>query len=193
MANSIPEEELKKISDPVTLSPLQEEFLALHECLWHLPFTTMFCLVKLGVLPAKFRKLNGKAPPCVSCLMGQAHRKPWRFKKTKDGALSSLKGEEVTKPGQIVGVDHLISAQPGLVPQERGILTRARIWAASIFVDYSSGYIHVGLLGDQSGDSTLKSKHDFEHLAGTRNVDIKAYHADNGRFAEKTFMDDIKR
>ena len=67
------DKELAKISDPVTLSPLQEEFVALHERLWHLPFSVMFRLVRIGFLPSKFRKLQNKAPPCVSCLFGQAH------------------------------------------------------------------------------------------------------------------------
>ncbi len=71
---TIPPKELEKISNPTQLSPLQEEFLALHERCWHLPFSTMFRLVKWGFLPAKFRKLKNKAPPCVPCLFGQAHR-----------------------------------------------------------------------------------------------------------------------
>ena len=45
---------------------------------------------------------------------------------------------------------------------------------------------------DQSGDSTLQAKHDFKHLAATRDVNIKAYHANNGRFAECSFTDDVK-
>ena len=125
-------------------------------------------------------------------MFGTAHRKPWRFKRTKDGTDSTLRGEKISEPGDTVGVDQLISAQPGLVPQEKGLLTRARIWAATVFVDYVTGYIHVGLMTDQSGDSTLQCKHDFEHLSATRDVSIKHYHADNGRFAERSFTDDCK-
>ena len=153
----------------------------------------MFRLVKLGFLPSKFRKLKNKAPPCVSCLLGQAHRKPWRFKRTKDGGLSSLRGKDISQPGETIGCDQLISAQPGLVPQSKGLLTRARIWAATIYIDYVTGYVHVGLMQDQSGDSTLQSKHDFEHLCATRDVKVKHYHADNGRFAERSFTDDVKK
>ena len=69
-ADTMSEDDLAKLSNPVTLSPMQEEFLALHERLWHLPFSVMFRLVKLGFLPKKFRKLGNKAPPCVSCLFG---------------------------------------------------------------------------------------------------------------------------
>ena len=46
---------------------------------------------------------------------------------------------------------------------------------------------------DQSGELTLQCKHDFEHYAATRDVKVKAYHADNGRFAERSFTDDVKR
>ena len=53
-------------------------------------------------------------------------------------------------------------------------MTRARIWAASVFVDYDSGYVHVGLQTDQSGKSTLQAKQDFEHLAATQGVKIEA-------------------
>ena len=45
---------------------------------------------------------------------------------------------------------------------------------------------------DQSGESTLQAKHDYEHLAATRNVKFKHYHADNGRFAERSFTNDCK-
>ena len=79
------------------------------------------------------------------------------------------------------------------MPQERGILTRARIWAASVYVDYVTGLIYVGLQTDQSAEATLQTKHDFEHFAATRDVKVKSYHADNGRFAEKSFVDDVKR
>ncbi len=48
-ASHLSEEELNAIANPVKLSPLQEEFLALHERLWHLPFSVMFRLVKFRI------------------------------------------------------------------------------------------------------------------------------------------------
>ena len=128
----------------------------------------------MGFLPTKFWKLKNKAPPFVSCLLDQAHRKPWRFKTTNDGNVSSFRGKEISKPGDTIEVDQLISAQPGLVPQERGIMTRARIWASTMFVDYVKGYVHVGLMQDHSGEATLQAKHDSEHLSSTRDVKSKA-------------------
>ena len=111
----------------------------------------------------------------------------------KGGSASSLRSEKASQPGDTVGVDQLISAQPGLVPQSKGNPTRARIWAATVFIDYVPGCVHVGLMPDQSGDTTLQAKHDFEHLCATKGVKVKAYHAGNGRFAERSFVDDVQR
>ncbi len=87
-------------------------------------------------------------------------------------------------------MDQLISAQPGLVPQDKGNLTRAWIWAATVFVDYFTKFVHVALMTDQTAESALKAKYQFEHLAGTRDVPIKHYHADNGIFTDSLFCKD---
>ena len=158
--------------------------MALHERLRHLPFTVMFRLVKMGFLPTKFRNLANKAIPCVSCLLGQAHRKPWRFKKTNDGHVSSLQDKNISKPGDTIGVDQLISAQTDLFPQEKGITTRASIGAATLFIDYITGYVHVSMMQDHSGEATLQAKHNFEHLSSTRDVNVKHYCLDNGQSSE---------
>ena len=50
----------------------------------------------------------------------------------------------------------------------------------------------MGLMKDQSAEATLQTKHDFEHLAGTRGINVKSYHVDNGRFAERFFVNDLK-
>ena len=93
-----------------------------------------------------------------------------------------FQGDGITQAGDTVGIDQLISAQPGLVPQENDILKRARMWAVTVtvFVGDVIGYAHMGLMADQSCDSTLQAKHDFEHLSKTRDMGIKHCHADNG-------------
>ena len=45
------------------------------------------------------------------------------------------------------------------------MVTCTQIWAATIFIDYATDFIHVALMNDQSGDATLQAKHDFENLA----------------------------
>jgi hypothetical protein len=78
----------------------------------------------------------------MSCIFGTAHHKPRHSK----GAKGSIQKEEDDASGKCVSIDHMISAQPGLIPQMAGFLTNLRIWAASIFVDHYSDYVYVALL-----------------------------------------------
>ena len=114
------------------------------------------------------------------------------LRKIKFGAASTLTPDRPLKARDIIGVDKFISAQPGLVPQQRGIPTRVRIWAATVFICYAAGFVHVGLMTDQSGNATLECKHEFEHRCATRGVKVEAYHADNGIFEERSFINDVK-
>jgi len=41
-------------------------------------------------------------------------------------------------------------------------------------------------------EQTVASKVAFEAKAASYNVSIKSYHADNGRFAEKSFKDEVQ-
>ncbi len=43
-----------------------------------------------------------------------------------------------------------------------------------------------------SGKETLQAKQEFEAYAASNRVTISHYHADNGRFQESLFVDDIK-
>ena len=83
-----------------------------------------------------------------------------------------------------------MSAQPGIVTQEKGQTTRARIWGATVFVDYASHWVKVHLMQDATGDSTLEAKKAFERDCMTRNVVLKHYHTGNGRFVENSFKED---
>ena len=42
-----------------------------------------------------------------------------------------LRSADITKPGKRVGTDQIVSAPPGLISQEKGQMTRARIWGAT--------------------------------------------------------------
>ena len=86
----------------------------------------------------------------------------------------------------------MVSAQPGIVPQEKGAMTRARIWGATIFVDYATKFIKVHLMQNATGEATLEAKNSFEQACASRGVTPKHYHANNGRFAETTFTSDCK-
>ena len=85
-----------------------------------------------------------------------------------------------------------MSAQTGLIPQISVHLTNMIIWGATVFVDHVSKYTHVALMRDLTLDEMLLAKTSFERLANDGGVAIKAYRADNGRFADKGFHDAIQ-
>ncbi len=109
-----------------------------------------------------------------------------------EGKSNALRGAALINPKQTIGADQLISAQPGLVLQEKGTLTHDQIWAPTEFVDYFTCFVYVALMADQTAESTLKAKHAFERFAATRNVSVEHYHADNGIFTNKLFCEDEK-
>jgi hypothetical protein len=59
---------------------------------------------------------------------------------------------------------------------------------ATIFVDHFSRLSYVYLQESTKGAQTLAAKWSFEAYASTHGVKIRRYHADNGRFAEKLFL-----
>lgn len=187
------DEELEFLLHPKSLSPAEQEFLDLHHRLFHLPYSMMFRLAKAGFLPKHLMRIKDRPPPCASCLFGTQHRSKWRTRSSANSKKPSLRRKDLTKPGQCVGVDQMISAQPGLIPQEKGNLTRARIWACTIFVDYYTGYVFVALMRDLTAESTLAAKKEFEHRCAVRGIRVQHYHADNGRFAEPAFVKECKR
>ena len=116
----------------------------------------------MSILPRRFLKLRNDLPPCVSCLSGKAHRRLWRHKSSTTSTGVVLQSADITKPGKRVGTDQIVLAQPGLVPQEKGQMTRAHIWGATVFVDYASRWVKVHLMQDTTGESTLKANNTFE-------------------------------
>jgi hypothetical protein len=87
-------------------------------------------------------------------------------------------------------LDHLVSAQPGLIPQISGKPTGLQVNGATIFVDHNSDHVYVFLMRDLTLDETILAKHAYEWFLSSIGVTSKAYHADNGRFADKGFRDD---
>ena len=98
-ADTLSDEELKKIASPVPLSPLQQEFLSMYHKLFHLPSTHMLRLAKFGILPKHFLKFKNDLPLCVSCVFGQAHKKPWRHKCSSTKTGGSIRRDKCAKLG----------------------------------------------------------------------------------------------
>lgn len=86
-------------------------------------------------------------------------------------------------------MDQIVSAQPGLVPQMSGKLTRERIWGATCFVDHVSDFIYVHLMKSLTTEDTITAKRAFEKLFHHANRKVKSYRADNGRFQDKEWLE----
>ncbi len=114
-------------------------------------------------------------------------RKPWQHK----GDDRSLIGSHVPKPGQCVSVDQLESDVPGLIGQLKGAPTRMRYKFANVFVDHYSNLTYVHLQSSASSLETTQAKLAFERYANTFGIQITHYHADNGRFSDNDWRQDI--
>ena len=170
--------------EPTSLNP-QDELLRWHYRLGHLPFDRIKQLAHKGQLPK--RLLSSTKPLCSAYQYGKLTKRPWRVK-GDDKAPSKTS----TRPGQIVSVDQLESNTPGLIAQLKGKLTQQRCKYATVFVDQYSGYTFVYLQNRLTSEETVMAKHAFESSASQRGVKILHYHADNGRFADNSFIADCK-
>jgi hypothetical protein len=85
---------------------------------------------------------------------------------------------------------HLVFVQPGLIPQISGKLTCMQVNGTMAIVDHYFDYVYVFLMHDLTLEETLLAKHAYERFLPSIGVTAKAYHADNGRFADKGFKDD---
>ena len=101
----------------------------------------------------------------------------------------AIRQHNETAPGDRVSIDHVISAQPGLVPRMDGRHTRDRINSVCVFIDHVSGLSYSHMQTSVNNEQTVEAKHAFETFAASHGVTIKSYHADNGIFAEKAFRD----
>ena len=163
--------------------------MSYHLKLHHLPFPKLIKLALRGKIPKRLATLKGRTPVCVACIFGTAHRKPWR---TKSKKYNPIRRPEDDAPGKRISTDQLVSAQPGLIPQMSGFLTNLRIVGATVFVDHFSNHVFVCLMKDLTLAETLLAKEAYERFLNSVGVSAKAYHADNGRYADKGFVDNCR-
>ena len=159
--------------------------MAYHEQLGHTSFAQLQELAKQGIIPKKLANLP--VQKCPSCLYGKAHKKPWRTHKV------DAKIKPSTIPGAVVSIDQLESPIPGFVPIARCQPTTCRYRGASVFADHASGFTYVHLHQAMTTQETLDAKHAFECVAEQHVIHIRHSHCDNGRFANRAFMDDIHK
>ena len=162
----------------------QAALMLLHEQFGHCSFAHLKQMAEQGIIPRKLAKVP--PPKCPSCLYGKAHRKPWRTHKIDP------KIKPTTVPGAVVSIDQLESPVPGFVPIAKGQPTVRRYRGALVFVDHATDFTYVHMHQHLTTDETIDAKHAFERLAEQHGVRILHYHCDNGRFADKAFVDDVR-
>jgi hypothetical protein len=118
----------------------------------------------------------------VACLFGQAHKHLWQSKSKQKHPICKPTDDA---PGKQASMDQIVSAQPGLILQMSGCLTNLRIMVTTIFVDHFSDHVYAYLMKDLTLLETLMAKHAYEKYLASLRIESKAYHSDNGHFADK--------
>ena len=136
---------------------LAQIWLSYHSgILKHSPKSLMIKLAKIGVIPKELLyHEHRKTPICVSCQFGMGHKSS---SKVKESSYKPIRKEDHDAPRKCVSTDQLISAQPGLVLQTGGSLTRDRIWMANIVVDHYTDIHKAVLLRSPSTEETVAVK-----------------------------------
>jgi hypothetical protein len=129
-----------------------------------------------------------KPPKCTCCLYGKMTRKPWRTKAKNNRPIQAA-----TKPGQCVSVDQMESSSMGFIGQLKGKLTTRRYKYCTVFIDNFSRYKYIYLQSSLSSKESLEAKVAFEAHSRALGVMILNYHADNGRFVDNAWIQDIHK
>ena len=185
-------------NDHPTYMDEHQEYMKWHYKLNHTSQKVMTKLAHKGMLPRTITKIlrsmdkqGRKGPMCNDCYSASATRTPWRTKPDKHKRSLGDRRSSLS-PGEVVSVDQLESSTPGFIGQITGMLTKQRIVGSTIFVDQASDFSYVYHHMSLSSEETVKAKQSFEKFAKSHGVNIKHYHADNGRFKDKAFMKEIE-
>ena len=189
MTECLSKEDLERLwSGTIDNTINKNEQLALywHHRLRHAPLTCLHRLAKRGTLP-KGILLVRKLPLCAACAFASAHRRSWR---TKAKTNKHIRKTEHNAPGKGTSCDHIVSHQPGLIPQSSGILTHEKFWGSVLFVDHHSDFVFNRLIIGTTSQATLDAKQAYERIAASYGIRILSYRADNSRFNDRHFQGD---
>ena len=164
----------------------EAELLIAHYRFQHISFSKLQEMARQGILPRKLA--HCKIPSCSACLYGKATKRAWRSKLGKQTTK-----RKTLKPGEVISVDQMVSPVPGLIAQMVGFLTRQRYKYATVFVDQASRMGFVYLQKTCTAEETIEAKRAFEQYAENRGVKVQAYHADNGIFKAKKWVEECQQ
>ena len=181
------------------LSEPQKELLRWHNKLGHVGMKTVQFILRTGALATSesMRRLHTRAanlshselPKCAACQFGKQTSRPVpgktsRIIKDRAGILSA----DQVQPGQRVFVDHFICSTRGRQIRGHGIRdpkspVRTKMESYSggcLFVDASTGFIHVEFQSHLSSQETIQAVESFEKHALDNGIVVQAYQSDNG-------------
>jgi len=170
------------------------ELLMYHTRMGHIGFGKLREMSKQGIIPSYLPHVP--TPACLACMFGKASRSPSRHKPRREWSR-----KEVTCLGEVVSVAQMVSPNPGLVAQMSGPElvaqmsgrpTKDRYKYATVYVDNYSGYSYIHLQKTHSVTETVESKHTFETFCKQHGVKVRGYHADNGIFKAKDWINDCR-
>ena len=187
IANILTAQDLTRLWSPTSDDTVSKESrLALY---WHhrfrcAPLRHLHRLAERGVIPRCITRVK-RMPLCASCAFAAAHRRNWRSKGEQPRHIRKHWQKE---PGNGTSCDHIVSHQPGLIPQSTGKLTHERFWGSVLYVDHATDYLFNHFIRGTTSEETLESKLAYERHALSHGVKIGAYHADNSRFNDSRFL-----
>ena len=158
-----------------------------HKRLRHAPKKHIRRLAKRGALPKRLQFVK-RMPICAACAFADAAKR----RSYKSDHKSIRKQDDY--PGSGTSCDHIISHEPGLIPQVTGRLTHARYAGSIIFSDHYSDYTYVHMITSTSTEETMIAKRAYERVAKEHGVSlVRHYRADNLRFNDIQFQEDCKK
>ena len=86
--------------------------------------------------------------------------------------------------------DHIVSHEPGLIPQSTGTLAHERFWGSVLCGDHMFDFMYNHLITETTSMEILKSKQAYERVVYSYGVIIEAYHVDNLHFNDNIFTGD---
>ena len=138
----------------------QQELLRWHARLGHLPFNKLQLMSTQGLIPTHLKHTT--TPQCSACLYAKDTRKACRTKKKSFNKIGQ--GKDM-KPGTFVSVYQLDSSLQGFIGQLKGILTRQRVRAATVFIDHHSDFTYMHVHQSTTSKERIEDKESFEDLA----------------------------
>ena len=164
-------------------SSATDELMRLHLDYNHMTFARLRTMANQGVIAKKYAKCP--TPLCAACMYSKAikRRKPNQTKNRDES-------RRATRPGEIISVDQLESPTGGFIAQIAGFLTKKRYKYATVYVDQFSNRTFVRLQKTSTASETIEGKKAFEYEARQLGIRIEHYHADNGIFKAKEWVQD---